>query len=108
MDGSHAQQATPHDAAVAPPSLNDEIDQLNALAHLEPDWDSYGAAPISPKAITQARALIERVASKAARLGREAHPYYIGPTPIGGIQVEWRGNGRESQIEVRPDHTYGC
>jgi hypothetical protein len=92
----------------APMSANADIAQIEALANLEPDWDSYGAAAISPRAIALAKDLVVYAAIGAASLGIESHPYYIGPVPNGGVQVEWRRDDREIQVEVRPNQTFGC
>ncbi|MHB8644457.1 MAG: hypothetical protein ACYDAR_01560 [Thermomicrobiales bacterium] len=88
--------------------VNADIEEIEALARLEPDWDSYGAATISPQAIALAKDLVTYTAIGAASLGIEARPYYIGPTPIGGVHVEWRRDRREIQVDVRPNQTLGC
>lgn len=85
-----------------------DIEEIEALAQLEPDWDSYEAATISPRAITLAKDLVVYTAIGAASLRIEAHPSYIGPVPNGGVQIEWRRDGREIQVEVRPNQTLGC
>ncbi len=91
-----------------PVYINADIEEIEALVRLEPDWDSYGAAAISPQAIALAKDLVVYTAIGAASLGIEAHPYYIGSTPTGGVQVEWRRDGREIQVEVRSNQTLGC
>lgn len=91
-----------------PMYANADITEIEALARLAPDWDSYGAATISPQAIVLAKDLVAYTAIGAASLGIEAHPYYIGPTPNGGVHIEWQRDGREIQVEVRPNQTMGC
>ncbi len=91
-----------------PMDANADIEEIEALTLLEPDWDSYGAAAISPQAIALAKDLVVYTAIGAASLRIEAHPYYIGPVPDGGVHIEWRRDGREIQVEVRPNQTLGC
>jgi len=88
------------------PSTADDYRQVEELLLLGPDWNSYGAAPISETAAEHAKTIMYRVAWSAAKRAREARPYYIGPIPTGGVQLEWRGgDGREIRLEVRPDES---
>jgi hypothetical protein len=58
---------------------------------LEPNWDSYGADPISEIALEVADALIARAV---------VPPYVIAPICDGGVQAEWLGGGKRLEIEV--------
>ncbi|MBI2940711.1 MAG: hypothetical protein HYY04_09775 [Chloroflexi bacterium] len=81
-----------------------ELEQLEGFANLEPDWDSYGAAPISGKAISTARRLMTVVAEQFGDLlGERVRPYAVAPVADGGVYVEWRGPGGQLQVQVGPD-----
>jgi len=72
--------------------------RLADLARLEEDWDSYGAAPIAPEAIKIASHLMRRVL-----MHRPYPPYFVGPIPYGGVEIEWRNCDKRVEIDVRPD-----
>jgi len=89
---------------------------LEALLDLEPNWDSYGAATIAPKAVETATWLLEQILSDAAPeplIGASAdgsvgitwewtEPQVV-PTNEGGAQLEWHKSGTDLEIEVKPD-----
>ncbi|MDQ2787311.1 MAG: hypothetical protein M3Y58_20165 [Chloroflexota bacterium] len=52
-----------------PVYVNADIEEVEMLARLEPNWDSYGAATISPQAIALAKDLLVYTAIGAASLG---------------------------------------
>lgn len=72
---------------------DDLLSRLDEFAAIESDWDSYGADPISPAAVTLARAFL-------VALGARFAPDNVAPIADGGIQMEWRGAGRNMQIEI--------
>lgn len=78
--------------------------RLDALAKLVPGWDTYGAQPIAPCAISVARELLRAVAAHP----RTAHaePYFVAPLPYGGVQLEWRKGGHAIEVEVAPDGSF--
>lgn len=69
---------------------------LQALIDLDEDWDSYGALPPSPTALTFAW----RAASSLLELG--ARPQ-VFPTRRGGVQLEWHGPRTSLEWEIDPD-----
>lgn len=73
-------------------------ERLKRLAELtEPDWDSYGAEPIQPAAVEEARGLLIEFPG--------GYPF---PLSWGGVQVDWQLNERESlEVECNPDGTFG-
>jgi hypothetical protein len=86
------------------PALRGVMEQLEQIATLEPDWDSYGAQRPSQTAIEQARHLIETVAMKLINhLGAEAIADWVGPLPNGGIEVDWEVRGKDFSIDVNTD-----
>ncbi len=89
------------------PGFAAALQRLDAFARYSPDWDDAGAATIAPDTILRAKQLVHGVYASVQH-GDEAEPFYVGPIPNGGIQIEWRGNTNTIEIEVRPDGTYGC
>ncbi len=75
--------------------------RLTEFAAFEEDWDSYGALPISDRAIDSARQLLLRLPRRLGEIG-DAGPYALAPLASGGIQLEWRGNRRALEIEIDP------
>src|SRR4051812_24950101 len=61
--------------------------RLVELRLLRPDWDSYGALPVSEEAVTAAERMI-RTATE--RVGIVGVPHDIMPIADGGIALEWR------------------
>lgn len=77
-------------------SNEDAIDQLGALKELDsPDWDSYGAAPVSLVAKDYAELFVRHVWSA---LGTRI-ALIAGPRPDGGVSVLWRAKD-DVKIEV--------
>lgn len=64
------------------------LEQVNAIAALPDDWDSYGASRIAPAAVHVARALLNELASLPR--ARALLPFHVAPIPTGGIQLEWK------------------
>lgn len=60
-------------------------DVVSALGALGEDWDGYGAAPVSEEALAVVRAML------------------VVPTCNGGVQVEWRANGWDFEVEISKD-----
>jgi hypothetical protein len=67
--------------------------QLRALLDLPPNWDTYGARPISDLAAEDARLLILQL------LDQGVAPPVLVPLPDGGVSVEWHRPSRELAIE---------
>jgi len=79
------------------------MERLAELARLERDWDSYGGYPPSPRAVSMAKAMVERM---AGRFDEAGIPREIMPTADGGIQLEWRGTVDELALNAAPDGTW--
>jgi hypothetical protein len=71
---------------------------IRRLAQLRPDWDSYGAKPLSQIAV-------HRVLTKLLPiLLRDDIPEVaIVPTRDGGLQFEWHRLGIDVEIRVPPE-----
>jgi len=77
--------------------------RLVQLSRLEPDWNSYGAEPMSGRAIHAARGLLELMReSLGDLLGERIRPYAVAPVSDGGIQLEWKGTKEDLEVEVGP------
>lgn len=63
------------------------LEKLESLRLLKSNWDSYGAASISPEAIATASQFLQPD---------------IVPTSQGGIQLEWHNFGIDLEIEITP------
>lgn len=90
----------------------DVMDRMSDFATLGPDWDSYGAAPISSVARKTARDLLVTLVNVAladhpALSVEELKPYFVAPIPFGGVQLEWRHDQIEIEVEARPDGSLG-
>lgn len=60
------------------------LDQLESIAALPENWDSYGASRIAPSAVTTARALLNALSAE------KLLPFHVAPIPTGSIQLEWK------------------
>jgi len=85
--------------------------KLDELARLEPDWDSYGARPMTAIAINQANKLLIDVARHYLELGLlhvlRTKPWFIAPLADGGIQIEWKSNRGALEVEIGGDGQIG-
>ncbi len=77
-----------------PDYLLPSYQRLTEFDALSANWDSYGALPISSRAIDAARRLHLRI--------RNVSPYTLAPLASGGIQIEWRGRRTVLEIDISP------
>jgi hypothetical protein len=77
--------------------LDQALEDLEEFRALEEDWDSYGAAPITDVSLKAARRLL-----RAAAAGELNKPYFIAPSPRGGVQLEWHGKQDALEVEISP------
>lgn len=77
-----------------PTTLWNVFAALKRLAALQPGWDSYGAASLSPIA---ARRLLSFA---PVLLPPDAPEPTVIPTRGGGVQLEWHRNGIDLEVEV--------
>lgn len=80
----------------APPWLEVLITEINRLARLPADWDSYGAARLESKAAEFAIMLLGHM-----RFGGPAP--WVSPTSDGGLHLEWGREGFGVEVEVSKD-----
>jgi hypothetical protein len=78
--------------------------RLDELAELGPNWDSYGADPVTQRAISAARQLLVDIVDRLGTTALEtALPYNIAPLNDGGIQLEWISSRCRYEVEISPD-----
>jgi hypothetical protein len=82
--------------------------ELERIAGLRPDWDSYGSAPPSSESINVARRLVGTVYGEALLSAKNPSlPYSIAPLSGGGVQLEWRGENKTVEVQVGPSGAFG-
>ena len=83
-------------------------DQLDAIAKLEPDWNSYGAKRPSPRAIANASTLLRTVYDTfSSQVREQSHPQIVAPRADGGIQIGWGKRPVEIAVHADPSGTLG-
>ena len=88
--------------------LAEAEDRLAELATLKSNWDSYGGSAPSELALRVARCFVEDIVGKwAPVMGETVRPYVIVPLADGGVQIEWKTGGREIEVEIGPDGSFG-
>ena len=71
--------------------------KLREMRHLEPGWDSYGAAPIDPRAVDRAILMLDSLAGGWVPV----------PSCDGGVQLELHEGGFDIEIMIRAVPTPG-
>ena len=77
------------------------IEQLEAMRSVKENWDGYQAAAPCPIAIDLARDFVRLI--EAVLRGDRALTLHVGPTPPGGILIDWEDDDTEHEIEIDPD-----
>lgn len=80
--------------------------KLDSFRELKGDWDSYGALPVKPEAVAQAKHFIRRLLSYDYGLkGYDIpSPGSVSPSPDGDtIGFEWCFNGYDLEVESDTD-----
>ena len=84
------------------------LNELQRIADLPADWDSYGSAPPTTVAVGTARRLINTVYRDSLLSARNPSlPFSVAPLSGGGIQLEWRGETNTIEVEVGPEGAFG-
>jgi hypothetical protein len=63
---------------------------LRQMRHMEPNWDSYGAKPIDPRAVDRAILMLDS-------LPGDWHPV---PMSDGGVQLELHEGGFDIEVTI--------
>lgn len=83
-------------------------DRLDAIAKLEPNWNSYGADRPSPRAIANASTLLRTVHETfSSRVREQSQPQIVAPRADGGIQIGWGRRPIEIAVHADPSGTLG-
>lgn len=88
-------------APLAVEAITPTIQRIRSFAGLAPDWDSYGARPLSSLAITTALELL--VESHSLPIYQTNVEVDAAPSPSGGILVEWATPAGRFQLHVESD-----
>lgn len=79
------------------------LERLAELQALEQDWDTYGALPLTPIALSRADVMMRAVLELyGGALGERVAPYTIMPIVDGGIALEWRGSNADINLDIGP------
>jgi hypothetical protein len=74
--------------------------KIERLETFPKDWDSYGGLPLRP----EVKYLVLQVLGPVQRDNLPMPAVVLGPA--GTIQLEWRSNGKELEIEIARDSIY--
>jgi hypothetical protein len=80
-----------------PEWLRSVLEAVARILSLQPGWDSYGAAAISPVTASEALRLLLDLAGE-----QDFDAPAVVPTPKGGVQIEWSGPDRLIELELSP------
>ena len=84
--------------------IRSALEKLEKLSHLPVNWDSYGGDVPSGLALKNARSFLFKLPSYFPYLSpHEINPFTIVPVCDGGIQIEWRNQYAEIELEVESD-----
>jgi hypothetical protein len=75
--------------------LQEVSEQIQAIADLPDNWDSYGASRANAQILKSAHGLI-----RALSCVEGVSKPHINPTPDGGIQFEWESRSKYFEVEV--------
>jgi len=103
------QPLTPRsEAETARQAFAKTMEDLERIAALGADWDSYGSAPPTTVAVGTARRLINTVYRDSLLSARNPSlPFSVAPLSGGGIQLEWRGETNTVEVEIGPEGAFG-
>ncbi len=82
------------DLLTLPDWLVSLLRDLNSIAFLPPDWDSYGALPITQQILEHAFDVIVKLMDEDTPLPE------VGATVRGGVEFEWHIDGKDLEVQV--------
>jgi hypothetical protein len=74
--------------------------EIDGLASLPPNWDTYGAPVIEPSIIADARQLVVWIAAPGAPAPS------VVPTVHGGVQLEWHTLKCDAELQILQPNLY--
>jgi hypothetical protein len=75
------------------------VERTAELLALDPNWDSYGAAPVQPRAVESALDLLLKV------MKDDTPRPAVVPANTGGVQLEWHSAILDLEVEIAVDGT---
>ncbi len=80
------------------------MERVADLGRLPMDWDTYSADPPTSLSVEATHRLLKKINDRwGGAFGEAVRPFIVVPLPRGGLQVEWRNDAAEIEIEVGPD-----
>jgi hypothetical protein len=95
----NAEERQPY-SPVLPPALQRTVVEITGLPLLPRGWDSYGADPVSERAMHRAIAFLTMLATHPER---SIPPPVVGPSVNGGVVLQWDIGTREVVVTLLPD-----
>jgi len=74
---------------------------LNRVANLPENWDSYGSPSVAVELLSNAENFLDALNAE------DIHPPFVAPVSGGGIQFEWQNKARELEIEFVQSNVFG-
>jgi hypothetical protein len=88
-------------------SLVPVLQRIADMADLPSNWDSYGALPLTARAVARACLLVTAIAEEGEPSGNRLLPWTSAPIADGGLQIEWTCETARIDVQVSPDGTLG-
>ena len=83
------------------------IEQLEAMRHLEQNWDGYGAAAPQANLIDLAQEFTGLIEAMLKKSPAEPGVLHVSPTRVGGILIDWEDRSMQHEVELNPDYSIG-
>jgi hypothetical protein len=91
------------------PDLYEVQRELDELAGLEPDWDSYGAQPMDLTVLSRARQFVEALGREVADRHLPWRRPSVCPGSDGSIAFSWESENYWRMVHVLPGNpTWEC
>ena len=74
---------------------------LNRLANLPENWDSYGSPSLAVELLSNAEDFLDALNAE------DIHPPFVAPVSGGGIQFEWSNQDRDLEVEFVEPYIFG-
>jgi len=74
---------------------------LNRVANLPENWDSYGSPSVAVELLSNAEDFLDALNAE------DIHPPFVAPVSGGGIQFEWSNQDRDLEVEFVEPYIFG-
>jgi hypothetical protein len=89
-------------------TLADMARRFGELDAIDENWDSYGGRPPTKASLKASRAFVRDVLCRVPQDRLDgARPFAIVPLVDGGVQLEWRAESAEIELDIGPDGEFG-